>query len=77
MGNEAPWCCHFLDRHRRHCGGSHDGISEWSVAFPCSSRVRNSQSLIVHQLAFWFTPTWVKIAADAYAEKLLASCESL
>jgi hypothetical protein len=26
---------------------------------------------------FWFTPTWVKIAADAYAEKLLASCESL
>jgi len=25
----------------------------------------------------WFTPAWVRIAADAYAERLLASCESL
>lgn len=26
---------------------------------------------------FWFTPDWVKIAADAYAERLLAACEQL
>lgn len=26
---------------------------------------------------FWFTPSWVRIAAYAYAERLLASCESL
>lgn len=25
----------------------------------------------------WFTPSWVKIAADAYAERLLAACENL
>jgi len=25
----------------------------------------------------WFTPGWVKIAADSYAERLIASCESL
>lgn len=25
----------------------------------------------------WFTPAWVKLAADAYAERLLASCEAL
>lgn len=26
---------------------------------------------------FWFTPPWVKIAADAYAARLLAACEKL
>ncbi len=26
---------------------------------------------------FWFTPAWVKIAADAYAERLLAACDTL
>jgi len=26
---------------------------------------------------FWFTPDWVKIAAEAYAERLLASCDDL
>jgi len=25
----------------------------------------------------WFTPAWVRIAADAFAERLLASCDSL
>jgi len=25
----------------------------------------------------WFTPDWVRIAADAYAERLLAACEKL
>jgi len=25
----------------------------------------------------WFTPAWVRIAADAYAERLLAACEKL
>jgi hypothetical protein len=26
---------------------------------------------------FLFTPNWVKIAADAYAERLLDACENL
>jgi len=26
---------------------------------------------------FWFTPRWVRVAADAYAERLLAACENL
>lgn len=26
---------------------------------------------------FWFTPDWIKIPADAYAERLLASCDQL
>lgn len=26
---------------------------------------------------FWFTPVWVKIPADAYAERLLEACENL
>jgi len=25
----------------------------------------------------WFTPDWVRAAADSYAERLLAACESL
>jgi len=25
----------------------------------------------------WFTPNWIRIAADAYAERLLAACEKL
>jgi hypothetical protein len=27
--------------------------------------------------AFWLTPSWVRIPAEAFAERLLSSCESL
>jgi hypothetical protein len=26
---------------------------------------------------FWFNPEWVRIAGEAYAERLLAACENL
>jgi hypothetical protein len=34
-------------------------------------------SLLLLVWLFWFTPAWVKIAADAYAERLLAASDTL
>jgi len=43
------------------------------LSFVCGGLIL---ALIVGWIA-WFTPSWVKIAADSYAERLLASCDSL
>jgi len=45
---------------------------------PLLAIISGSTSLFLLILwIFWFTPSWVKVAADAYAERLLESCESL
>ncbi|MBD2463386.1 hypothetical protein H6G89_20345 [Oscillatoria sp. FACHB-1407] len=50
----------------------------WKNSVPLSAIACGIGSLIL--LILWitlFTPTWVKIAADAYAERLLEACEHL
>lgn len=51
---------------------SHDGQV---AAFPAIATIVNGLMLV-----FWllrFTPTWVRTPAFAYAEQLLAACESI
>lgn len=50
----------------------------WKTPIPLSAIACGIGSLVL--LALWatvFTPNWVKIAADAYAERLLEACEHL
>ncbi len=50
----------------------------WKTAFPLSAIACGVGNFILLILwLFLFTPNWVKIAADAYAERLLDACENL
>lgn len=53
--------------------GYRNGVLPSPIAYACG--ILNL--LLLLGWLVWFTPTWVRIAADAYAEQLLASCESL
>ncbi len=49
------------------------GVATAPLVFACGSGCL----LFLVGWVSWFTPRWVKITADAYAERLLAATESL
>jgi len=53
--------------------GYRNGVAPSPIAIACG--ILNL--LLLLSWFLWFSPSWVRIAADAYAERLLASCESL
>jgi len=53
--------------------GFRSGVTLQPVAFACAA----IDGLLLLCWCFWFTPQWVRTAAYAYAERLLASCETL